>query len=594
MKKFLALSVLAAFSQSVWADVNYSLAVTQPEHHLGNVSVEFPQTAQAHLDVKLPAWRTGRYEILNLANGVRFFEAKDENGKALKWEKVDASTWRVHLNEPTEVNIDYQVYANELGKRARHIDDSHAFIDASGFFMFSESFRQDPVTVKLDVPKAWRSVSGMDNAGSKHSFKAANYDVLVDSPIETGINELHKFKVDGRDYELVIWGEGNYDVDLMLNDLKKLVTTGSVIWDDYPYERYVFMVHATSGAGGATEHINSTIIQRPRDRFGSREDYLAFISTAAHEFIHTWNVKAYRPEGLVPYDYIHMNFDKLLWIAEGSTSYFEDHLMVRAGISTTDEFLNTLTKTVNRHLATPGREVQSATETSFDKWINQGGDHARNYSTNIYSEGALISMALDIDLLDKSKGKQSYRDVHRALYSQYKMPHGFSVNDVKAILKELTGRDYSNWWADNVDAPAAIDFDALFAKVGLELVRPKGAKAVACIDAVAKNSGELLTLTHVRRDGAAWQAGLTTDDKIVAINKKHVGKDLTASLETFKAGDKVTIDFIRRDALQTTTLELNEDFDKDKKLVARKGATTEQMALFKAWMGVEHPNLAKK
>ena len=122
----------------------------------------------------MPAWRTGRYEILNLANGVRFFEATGENGKALRWEKIDASTWRVHLDKPTEVKIDYQVYANELGKRARHIDDSHAFIDASGFFMFSESFRQEPVTVKLDVPKAWRSVSGMDSAGSKHSFKAAD------------------------------------------------------------------------------------------------------------------------------------------------------------------------------------------------------------------------------------------------------------------------------------------------------------------------------------------------------------------------------------------------------------------------------------
>lgn len=76
MKKFLALSVLAALSPSVWADVNYSLAITQPEHHLGNVSVEFPQTAQAHLDVKLPAWRTGRYEILHLANGVRFLRLK--------------------------------------------------------------------------------------------------------------------------------------------------------------------------------------------------------------------------------------------------------------------------------------------------------------------------------------------------------------------------------------------------------------------------------------------------------------------------------------------------------------------------------------
>ena len=593
MKKLSVISLLAALSSTAFAEVNYSLSVTQPEHHLGNVSVAFPQTAQAHLDIKLPAWRTGRYEILNLANGVRYFAAKDDNGDVLQWEKIDASTWRVHLNEPTEVNIDYQVYANELGKRARHIDDSHAFIDASGFFMFSESFRQEPVTVNLDVPDAWRSVSGMDNAGSKHSFKAADYDILVDSPIETGVNELHKFTVDEREYELVIWGDGNYDVGKVLSDLKKLVTTGNVIWDDYPYERYVFMVHATSGAGGATEHINSTIIQRPRDRFGSREDHLAFISTAAHEFIHTWNVKAYRPEGLTPYDYTHKNYSKLLWIAEGSTSYFEDHLMVRSGIETTEEFFKVLTKTINRHLQTPGREVQSATDTSFDKWINQGGDHGRNYSTSIYSEGSLISMALDIDLLEKSQGKQSYRDVHRELYNAHKLPKGFTVENVKHILNELTGRDYSNWWANNVDAPANIDFDGLLDKVGLVLERPKGAKSLASIDAVAKNSGELLMLTHVRRDGAAWQAGLTSDDKIVAFNKKHVGKDLTKSLETFKVGDEVSVSFIRRDALQSTTLTLSEEFDKAKKVVANKAATPEQMALFKAWMGVEHPNNAK-
>ncbi|AQP98525.1 peptidase M61 [Pseudoalteromonas aliena] len=594
MKKLLALSILAACSTSAFADVNYALSISQPEHHLGNVSVEFPKTAQAHIDVKLPAWRTGRYEILNLANGVRYFHAKDENGKALKWEKIDHSTWRVHLNQPTEVNLDYQVYANELGKRARHIDDSHAFIDASGFFMFSESFRQEPVTVNLDVPKKWRSVSGMDNLKGKNTFKAADYDVLVDSPIETGINQLHTFEVDGREYDLVVWGNGNYDIDLMLSDLKKLVATGNVIWDSYPYERYVFMVHATSGAGGATEHLNSTIIQRPRDRFAKREDYLGFISTAAHEFIHTWNVKAYRPKGLVPYDYTNMNYSKLLWIAEGSTSYFEDHLLVRSGIETTDEFFKVMTKTINRHLQTPGREVQSASETSFDKWINQGGDHARNYGTNIYSEGSLLSMALDIDLLEKSQGKISYRDVHKALYNTHKMPEGFTEQDVLTILNELTGRDYSTWWKENVDAPANLNFDELLNKVGLKLERPEKAKALASIDALAKSSGELLTLSHVRRGGSAWKAGLTTADKIVAINKHQVGKDLKTSLEMFNAGDKVTIDYIRRDELATTSIVLSEDFDKPKKVVSNKDATLEQKALFKAWIGVEHPADVKK
>jgi len=590
MKKRFVLSMLAACCAApALADVNYSLSITQPQHHLGNVSVEFPKSAQSHIDVKLPAWRTGRYEILNLANGVRYFAATDDSGNALKWEKINHSTWRVHLVEPTQVNIDYQVYANELGKRARHIDDSHAFIDASGFFMFSESFRQEPVTVDLKVPKAWRSVSGMENGSNKHSFKAADYDVLVDSPIETGINKLHKFEVDGRQYELVIWGEGNYDEQLMLTDLKKLVTTGNVIWNSYPYERYVFMVHATSGAGGATEHLNSTIIQRPRDRFGSREDYLGFISTAAHEFIHTWNVKAYRPKGLVPYDYTNMNYSNLLWISEGSTSYFEDHLLVRSGIETTDEFFKVMSKTINRHLQTPGREVQSASETSFDKWINQGGDHARNYSTNIYLEGSLLSMLLDIHLLETTKAKVNYRQVHNALYNKHRLPQGFTEQDVLTILKELTGEDYTAWWHDNVSTPADIDFDALLAKVGLELTRPENAKPLASIDATAKNSGELLTLTHVRRGGAAWQAGLTTDDKIVAVNKQHVGKDLKSSLEVFKAGEKVTIDFIRRDALQSTTLVLSQDYDKPKRVVADKNATLSQRALFKAWVGVEHP-----
>lgn len=573
-----------------FAEVAYQLKIDQGTHHLGDVSITFPKSAQSHLDIKLPDWRTGRYEILNLANGVRLFNAEDQNGKALEWEKVDKSTWRVHFDEPTKVNIDYQVYANELGLRARHIDDSHAFIDASGFFMFSDSFRQEPVSVELDVPDTWRSVSGMAFGDHKHSFVANNYDVLLDSPIETGINELRKFEVDGRHYELVIWGEGNYDVELMLRDLEKLVKTGTLIWDAYPYQRYVFMVHATSGARGATEHLNSTIIQRHRDSFAKRDDYVAFISTAAHEFIHTWNVKNYRPAGLVPYDYMDINYSDLLWLAEGSTSYLEDYLLLSAGITTNQEYFKGLTHTINRHLNTPGREIQSAAQTSFDKWINQGGDHGKNFSTNIYSEGALVSMALDIDLLAKSDGNVSYKDVHRELYKQHKLPNSFTSADVKAILKQLSGRDYSQWWTKHVDEPLNLDFDALLSQVGLEHARPSSAKPVASMDAIAKNSGEVLILNHVAREGAAWTAGLTPGDKIVAVNKQHVRKSLSATLQSFSAGDKVSVDFIRRDRLMSTTLTLSRDYSKPKLVRAILNPSIRQANLYKAWMGVEHPS----
>ncbi|MGB0938846.1 MAG: M61 family peptidase, partial [Colwellia sp.] len=190
-------------------------------------------------------------------------------------------------------------------------------------------------------------------------------------------------------------------------------------------------------------------------------------------------------------------------------------------------------------------------------------------------------------------GKVSYRDVHKALYNNHKLPAGFDEKDVLSILQNLTGLDYSNWWEGHVDSPANIDFDELLNKVGLIFERPKGAEAIASIDAVAKNTGQLLTLTHVQRGGSAWKAGLTTNDKIVAINKLHVNKDLKSSLETFKPGDKVVIDFIRRDALQSLTLVLTEKFDKPKKVTANLQASEKQKALFKAWMGVEHPNDTK-
>ena len=586
------LSPLASFllllsSGTVFADVNYKLEINQPEHHLSNVAVQFPKTAQSYLDVKLPSWRTGRYEELNLANGVRFFEAKDASGQALKWHKIEKSTWRVELPEPASITVNYQVYANELGNRSRHIDDSHAYIDASGFFMYSESFRDEPVTVQLEVPKKWRSVSGLKSGKNKHSFVAPNVDVLIDSPIETGINQWFEFEVDGRQYELVIWGHGNYDVDLMLTDLKKLVKTGAVIWQGYPFERYVFMVHATSGARGATEHLNSTIIQRYRESFHKRDDYLEFISTAAHEFIHTWNVKAYRPQGLVPYDYINPNYSRMLWISEGSTSYLEDHLLLRSGIKTSKELYKGLAKSINRHLETPGREVQSAADTSFDKWINQGGDHGRNFSTNIYSEGSLISLALDIDMLEKTQGKKSYRDVHNALYQDFALPKGFTEQDVKNILQQLTGIDYATWWAQNVDSPANLDFDRLLGVIGLELVYPKESKFVADAEFSARSGSELPTLTAVKRNGAAWQAGLTSGDVIVAVNGHKVPADLKGYFEQFKIGEKLAVDFFRRDTLLKTDLVLAQKSDKDKVIQVVSEPTEQQKLLYKAWIGLD-------
>ena len=589
MRIAFAALLLAGVAVPAVADVGYAIDLRQPDHHSGVVSIAFPAADGATLDVKMPAWRTGRYNILNLASGVSRFAATGTDGKPLRWEKIDKSTWRIHRPAGTPVKVSYEIYANELGQRSRHIDDSHAYLNASGIFMYADRFRGDPLSVSLVVPKGWRAFSGMAATGPL-TFTAPNWDVLTDSPIEAGPHQQRRFEADGRTYDLVIWGRGNYDGDRIAADLKKLVPQAQTIWRGYPFQRYLFIVHATDGIGGATEHINSTVIQMPRYDFRSDERYGDFLATASHEFIHTWNVKAYRNSAMVPYDYQRENYTDLLWVEEGSTEYFADHLLLRAGLIKPQQYFDHLASAIAANKDRPGRLEQSVAAASHDEWISPAGNRSANAWVNIYSEGAIASWALDIALLEATGGKVSYRDVHQRLYERYDSRiKGFTSADVKAILRELTGRSWDAWWARFVDSPSDVDFAALLAPVGLMLDRG-GAASTANAGWRADPNSPATRLVGVTRDGPAWNAGLEVDDILVAIDGKRIdGGRFATILADYKPGDTVTVSLFRRDQLQEKKLTLGGRSASPLKVRLAGRATPAQKAMFQRWLLIPYP-----
>jgi predicted metalloprotease with PDZ domain len=568
-----------------WAQVNYQISITEPAHHLAQVRVELQATEAKPLTLMLPAWRSGKYQILDLAKGVTGFSAVDAQGKAIQWQKTEKSSWTLEPTTAGKVVVQYTVYANELGERTRHIDETHAYINSSAFLMFSHQQKSEAVSVQLNVPQGWRSFSGMAKGGNEHQFVAANYDVLADSPIETGINQHLTFSADGRDYDLVIWGEGNYNAAQMQKDLEKLVQQTDAIWQGYPYQRYLFIVHATDGARGATEHLNSTVIQRDRFTFGKREDYLAFLSTASHELVHTWNVKAYRPAELVPYDYLNPNYSKLLWISEGSTSYFQNQLLLRAGLMTKEEFYADLAKRLDKFVHTPGRLVQSVSESSFDSWISLGGDHGTNFGVNIYSEGYIASWLMDELILKQSGRKASYRELHNQLYQRFGKTTAFTAKDVIDIASELTGEDQNPWWQQQVEQPLNFDIEQLLASFGLQWQQDKKREVFSGV--TAENKAGFAVVKKVERDSPAWKAGFTSEDLIVAVNGLQLKADLAERLKDFKAGDKVQISYFRQGRLQHQPLVLADQAKGAGKVVPVAKPSRQQKAMHQAWLGVD-------
>ena len=584
LKVFCALIIMSSSAYS-WAQVNYQISITEPAHHLAQVRAEFQVNEAKPLTLMLPAWRSGKYQILDLAKGVTGFSAVDAQGKAIQWQKTEKSSWTLEPTTAGKVVVQYTVYANELGERTRHIDETHAYINSSAFLMFSHQQKSEAVSVQLNVPQGWRSFSGMAKGSNEHQFVAANYDVLADSPIETGINQHLTFSADGRDYDLVIWGEGNYNAAQMQKDLEKLVQQTDAIWQGYPYQRYLFIVHATDGARGATEHLNSTVIQRDRFTFGKREDYLAFLSTASHELVHTWNVKAYRPAELVPYDYLNPNYSKLLWISEGSTSYFQNQLLLRAGLMTKEEFYADLAKRLDKFVHTPGRLVQSVSESSFDSWISLGGDHGTNFGVNIYSEGYIASWLMDELILKQSGRKASYRELHNQLYQRFGKTTAFTAKDVIDIASELTGEDQNPWWQQQVEKPLNFDIEQLLASFGLQWQQDKKREIFSGV--TAENKAGFALVKKVERDSPAWKAGFTSEDLIVAVNGLQLKADLAERLKDFKAGDKVQISYFRQGRLQHQPLVLADEAKGTGKLVPVAKPSRQQKAMHQAWLGVD-------
>lgn len=597
MKKllFASLSLFCMFLvSSARADVRYHIKISNAAQHLAQVQIDFPAVNGKTLDVQMPIWRTGRYEVLNLGKNVRLFVATNAQGKILPFTKIDKATWQIKTQPGDAVKVSYEVYANTLAERTLHIDDTHAYLDASGVLMYAAPFKQQAVQVSLETPKTWVSRSGMDKGSCDHCFVAKTYDILIDSPIETGEHEFHTFDVAGSTIELAIWGRGNYDGKKMALDLKKVVEGGQKLFGAFPFKRYLFIVHATDGAGGGTEHLNSTVMQKPRWSFAERKGYLSFIRLAAHEFVHTWNVKAYRPKEMVPYEYQRENYSRLLWIAEGNTSYFSELLCLRAGLIKRDEYMEELAKAVLAYQRQPGRFQQTAAESSFEAWTDARGERARNASVNIYSKGELLAMAIDIEIRRQTLGKKGVEDVHRYLYQHHTVDKGgYSEADVRTALKFVSANDWSAWWAQYVDGIAEIPLSDLFKNAGLVFTIESGKddeqKEEWFTGWSIREGGELAQVSEVERDSPAWNAGVVAGDTLIAANgirlsSKDVNERLWSQQQT-----PIKLALFRRDELREIAITPIRQTKGKAKIKALEKVSEQQKELNASWLGVAWP-----
>ena len=72
--------------------IAYHLSWDKPNSHYFHIRMEITDPDGDAVDVRIPAWRPGRYILQNYAKDIIDFEAADETGAALAFRKTDKGT----------------------------------------------------------------------------------------------------------------------------------------------------------------------------------------------------------------------------------------------------------------------------------------------------------------------------------------------------------------------------------------------------------------------------------------------------------------------------------------------------------------------
>ncbi len=570
--------------------INYNLTFPAPHTHYVEVEMTIDNIDQDVLDLKMAVWTPGSYLIREFPKNIDSFEAAS-SGKDVAHKKISKNTWQINTKGINSLTVNYNVYCFELSVRTSFIDDDKAYMNGTSIFMFPDKGLALPSTVTIEPKPEWKQIStSLKTDGNKWTRTAPNYDILFDSPILIGNQQIFEFTAQGIPHYLAIDGIGNYDAEQMQKDFVKIIDIETELFGDNPCDDYTFIVLSTEKSYGGLEHLNSSSMIYPRWNFQPYSNYVRFLSLIAHEYFHLWNVKRIRPAALGPFDYESENYTNLLWVAEGFTSYYDEYLLQRAGFIDSKEYFKMIESVFNYCENTPGRKVQSLADASFDAWIKyyRKNENSDNCCVSYYQKGAGVAVLLDLAIRNETNGEKSLDDVMRYMYEKfYKQEgRGFTDEEMQETILEVVGTPCTEFFTNYIHGTDDLDYNKYLGYAGLKLEDKNldNKNTYLGVNTKANDDGQLI-ITSVDSEGAAYEAGLNVDDEIIAVNGFRINSgNFGKFIKMNKPGDEVEFMVSRAGLVRKFTAKLISNPKSNFQIVKNDKATKKQKDIYKDWL----------
>ncbi len=526
---------MATSTRNTPAPLHYRVEIGNLHAHLFRVTLTIARPA-ALQRVSLPVWIPGSYLVREFSKNLQGLRAHQGARSPVPLEQLDKCSWQIACSPAGALVLSYDVYANDNSVRTAWLDANRGFFNATSLCLKVEGMESSPHVLELPASRSvagWSVATGLTpqkiNTQGFGSYAAADYDELVDCPVEMGPFWSATFSARGVPHRFVVAGAAaTFDGARLLADTQKICETAIRFWHGSkkpPFKNYLFMLNTVDDGYGGLEHRNSTALicnRKDLPRLGEAkvpEGYTTLKGLISHEYFHTWNVKRLRPAEFESYQYGHENYTELLWFFEGFTSYYDDLLLRRAGLLDNAAYLKLLNKTINQVLQAPGRLVQSVAEASFDAWVKfyRPDENTPNATVSYYAKGALVALCFDLTLRAEGRAGHSATldDVMRALWLACQAGP-MREADFAEALQAAGLRSFAPELASWVHGRDELPLKELLQQQGVAVLEEPAQMAQRLGLRVNETQG--VQIKTVLRGGVAEQAGFAAGDEWLGLD----------------------------------------------------------------------------
>lgn len=527
----------------VSSPVVYRVRAADLRAHLFEVRCRVAEPEAGGQVFRLPGWLRGSYLVRDFAKHVVALRAESD-GAPLAVERLDKRSLRC-TPAAGPVELVYTVHAFDESVRKAWLDTRRGFFNGSSLFYCPLGRERGAFDVELVAPEdpaaaGWQVATTLPaiaiDARGYGLYRAADYEALIDHPVEMSAFQRVDFAVDGIPHALVLSGRVDTDLPRLAADLARICHAERELFEQEPkLDRYLFLANVVASGYGGLEHRDSTALicsrgdlPRPGEaKLG--KDYRSFLGLCSHEYFHLWNVKRITAARLLESDLGSEAYTRDLWHYEGVTSYYDDLVLLRAGLIDAASYLDLVAEHATRLARTPGRLRQTLADASFEAWIKyyQPDENAPNATVSYYVKGALVALCLDL-LLRRDAGR-SLDEVMRAAWRRWGATGvGVPEGGLEALSQEISGLDLRAFFDLALRSTEELPLAELLADFGVRATRRA---AVSDTDNGGWVAGEPprawtglklrpgdTRVQHVYSDGPAQRAGVCANDQLVALD----------------------------------------------------------------------------